>query len=259
MQEQPLPSRLCVVCNTAFRLQQATTFAKQLHIPLLKKKSTDHALQLLYDDDKITLYDTELNAATYVDFVDGALAHRQQFGGGRGQAIARAMGIKKGRTPSILDVTAGLARDAYILATLGCEITLVEQSPVLVTLIKDGIYRGLQSADSAEVLKDNLRLFNADAIEHIKTLAEDGRPDVVYMDPMYPERKKSALVKKDMRILQRLVGKDGNTQELLEIALNCARHRVVVKRPIHAKTVSDIKPSTQICSKKTRYDIYVTK
>jgi 16S rRNA (guanine1516-N2)-methyltransferase len=82
------------------------------------------------------------------------------------------------------------------------------------------------------------------------------QPDVIYIDPMYPERKKSALVKKDMQILQRLHGKDVNASELLENALLFAKKRVVVKRPINAETLSSRIPNTCIKSKKTRYDIY---
>ena len=70
----------------------------------------------------IELFDSQLNTTISIDFIRGSLAHRQQFGGGRGQAISKAMGLKSGITPSILDTTAGLAGDAFVLATLGCPI-----------------------------------------------------------------------------------------------------------------------------------------
>jgi 16S rRNA (guanine1516-N2)-methyltransferase len=87
----------------------------------------------------------------------------------------------------------------------------------------------------------------------------DSCPDVIYIDPMYPEKKKSALVKKDMQILQRLLGKDEQADQLLKTALRHSGKRVVVKRPIHAEPVGDIKPDTSISSKKTRYDIYLVR
>jgi 16S rRNA (guanine1516-N2)-methyltransferase len=102
-----------------------------------------------------------------------------------------------------------------------------------------------------------MNLVNADAVLYMEHMDRETRPDVIYIDPMYPERKKSALVKKDMQILQRLLGKDENAETLLKTALECAAKRVVVKRPIHAGPVGDIKPNTAISSKKTRYDIYV--
>ena len=249
-------SSTCIVCTTPAAASQATAIANIAGLSLLNCKNSEYDLQLCYEDDAVTLYDTELDTSITVDFSAGALAHRQQYGGGRGQALARAVGLKHGRTPSVLDVTAGLARDAYILASLGCKITLVEQSPVLYALVEDGIRRGLADAASAQVLRNFMNLVHADAVLYMEHMDKETRPEVIYIDPMYPERKKSALVKKDMQILQRLLGKPDNAVKLLETALACAGSRVVVKRPLHAGPVGDIKPDTSISSKKTRYDIY---
>jgi 16S rRNA (guanine1516-N2)-methyltransferase len=109
-----------------------------------------------------------------------------------------------------------------------------------------------------QTLSENFELHNQDAINYLKNMTKDRYPDVIYLDPMFPERKKSALVKKDMQILQRLLGKEEKDAALLETALNCARERVVVKRPINAPCLTGAKPATSILSKKTRYDIYLT-
>ena len=251
------PPSTCIVCSNQSRVEQAKALATDLGIALFNERNSDFDLQLCFENDHLELFDTALNTAVHVDFVEGALAHRQQFGGGRGQAIAKAVGLKQGNTPSVLDITAGLARDAYILACMGCKLTLVEQSPVLYCLIEDGIRRGLTEPASADALKNFINLVNADSILYMEHMDRETRPDVIYIDPMYPERKKSALVKKDMQILQHLLGKDENAAALLDTALECAGKRVVVKRPIHAETVGEIKPSTSISSKKTRYDVYV--
>ena len=257
MSESHSKKSLCVVCDNDFRHEQAQTFADENLLPLINAKAPDYELQLIFGNERIELYDSLLNTSIYVDFVHGTLAHRQQFGGGRGQAIAKAVGLKQGKNPSVLDITAGLARDAYILATLGCPLTLVEKSPILSKLIQDGITRGLEDEHSAEVLAENFELHNQDAVDFMKKLEKDQRPDTIYLDPMYPERKKSALVKKEMQILQRLLGKDENSGELLETALNFAKDRVVVKRPLHAPFLLNKKPATSINSKKTRFDIYL--
>lgn len=249
---------LCIICDNENRYEQARAFAAEHQRPIFDKKDNTYALQLIFGHAQIELFDQQLNTSIYVDFVSGRLAHRQQFGGGRGQAIAKAIGLKQGKTPSVLDVTAGLARDAYILATLGCRMTLVERSPVLSLLIEDGINRGLHNEQSAEILLEHFNLHKQDAINYLKDIDEDQRPDIIYLDPMYPERKKSALVKKDMQILQRLLGKDENSETLLETALNYAGERVVVKRPVRAPTLTEKKPATSIYSKKTRFDIYLT-
>ena len=225
---------------------------------MLKTKNDQYDLQLLFHDDLIELFDSQLKTTISIDFLKGTLAHRQQFGGGRGQAIAKAMGLKSGTTPRILDTTAGLAGDAFILATLGCPVTLIERSPIIFSLIENAVERASLSDKFQTILKQGFHLINCDANDYIteQLSIESTAPDVIYIDPMYPERKKSALVKKDMQILQRLHGKEDNTAELLEKALLYAKKRVVVKRPIHAECINKRTPNTCIKSKKTRYDIY---
>lgn len=231
-------------------------------LPLLTKKNDQYDLQLLFHDDVIELFDSRLKTAISIDFVHGPLAHRQQFGGGRGQAISKAMGLKPGITPNILDTTAGLASDAFVLATLGCPMTLLERSPVVFTLIENAVERASLNESFHPIINQGFQIKNCDANDYIKAQLENHnatakkQPDVIYIDPMYPERKKSALVKKDMQILQRLHGHDDNPAKLLANALLYAKKRVVVKRPIHAETLDDKKPNTCIKSKKTRYDIY---
>jgi len=244
------------------RQQQAKEFCQLNQLPLLPKKNPQYDLQLLFHDDVIELFDTALNTAISIDFVHGSLAHRQQFGGGRGQAICKAMGLKSGVTPRILDTTAGLAGDAFVLATEGCPITLLERSPVLFALIENAVERALLSESFQTIVNQGFHIRNCDANDYIKEQLENSNarsqepPDVIYIDPMYPERKKSALVKKDMQILQRLHGQHDNPAELLDNALRYAKKRVVVKRPIQAETLNDKKPNTCVKSKKTRYDIY---
>ncbi|MFV9615836.1 MAG: class I SAM-dependent methyltransferase, partial [Gammaproteobacteria bacterium] len=215
-------------------------------------------MQLIFHDDLIELFDSELSTTISIDFLNGPLAHRQQFGGGRGQAIAKAMGLKSGITPTILDTTAGLAADAFVLATLGCPVTLIERSPIIFALINDAVERASLSDKFQSIIEQGFNIINADANDFItQQLAKNApKPDVIYIDPMYPERKKSALVKKDMQILQRLHGNDDTTSLLFEKALLYAKKRVVVKRPLHAETISKKMPNTCIKSKKTRYDIY---
>lgn len=259
MPDNKYNNSLCIVCDNKVRLEQAHLFSSQHQLPLLHEKDQSFELQLIYGEERIELYDKQLNTSIYVDFVNGALAHRQQFGGGRGQAIAKAMGLKQSKNPKVLDVTAGLARDAYILATLGCRMTLVEKSPILSTLIQDGVNRGLEHEQSRPILSDNFIIHNQDSINFLKNLDKNHYPEIIYLDPMYPDRKKSALVKKDMQILQRLLGKDENSEALLETALSYATERVVVKRPVHAPQLTKTRPTTSIHSKKTRYDIYITR
>ncbi|WP_354668411.1 class I SAM-dependent methyltransferase [Colwellia sp. C2M11] len=188
-----------------------------------------------------------------VDFVEGAVAHRRKFGGGRGQDIAKAIGLKHGFTPHVLDATAGLGRDAFVLAGLGCQVTLMERMPIVAALLDDGIERAKLNSEVSEIA-NRMTLVHASSIENMD-LAQ--QVDVVYLDPMYPHREKSAAVKKEMRVFQSLVGEDLDADALLEPALALAKYRVVVKRPSYAPPLNNIKPSTSIKMKKNRFDVYV--
>lgn len=254
-----MQASIAVVCFSQLRRQQAKDFCLQNSLPLLKAKNPQYELQLIFYDDRIELYDRQLNTSIYIDFISGSVAHRHQFGGGRGQAIAKAMGLKSGATPNILDTTAGLAGDAFVLATLGCSITLLERSNIIFLLIENAIERALLNEAFSPIQQQGFKVINCDANDYIKQYlsTKTSVPDVIYIDPMYPHRKKSSLVKKDMQILQRLHGADDNAPDLLANALLFAKKRVVVKRPLQAETLTDKKPNTCIKSKKTRYDIYI--
>jgi len=196
--------------------------------------------------------------AVYVDFVGGAVGHRRRFGGGRGQAIAKAVGLKGGANPDVVDATGGLGRDAFVLASLGCKVTLIERSPIVAALLEDGLKRARGDEEIGPWIGERLRLVYADAIEWMDTLEENDFPEVVYLDPMFPHRSKSALVKKEMRLLQQLLGVDPDADALLPSALRIARKRVVVKRPDVAPHLAGVEPTVSINSKKHRFDVYVT-
>ena len=192
-----------------------------------------------------------------VDFVAGANAHRRQFGGGRGQAIAKAVGLKSGANPTVLDGTAGLGKDAFVLASLGCTVNLVERHPVVRALLADGLNRAYQDEHIGAWMSERMILNSVSAIGELDGVTAD----VVYLDPMYPHHQKagkqSALVKKDMRLFQSLVGSDDDADELLPPALKLADKRVVVKRPDFADFLQQKKPSFQLTMKKNRFDVYV--
>lgn len=192
----------------------------------------------------------------FVDFVEGESRHRRLYGGGKGQAIARAVGLKKLRKPRVADLTAGLGRDAFVLAALGCDVMLVERSPAIHVLLQDGLKRALQSDDgSVREIVSRMQLVHADSLEWLDS--QDESFDVIMLDPMFPERRKSALVRKEMRFFHDLVGSDSDAAGLLELARSRCKHRVVVKRPARAPFLGDHKPSFSIAGKSTRFDIYL--
>lgn len=180
-------------------------------------------LALVQTDDRLELrkLDEPKLGAVYVDFVGGTMAHRRKFGGGRGEAVAKAVGIKGSALPTVIDATAGLGRDAFVLAAIGCQVRLVERHPVVFLLLQDGLNRAYQDEEIGEMLQQNLHLLN---VQHINELDPNSDyADVVYLDPMYPHKQKSALVKKEMRVFQHLVGADLDADELLLPALQLAK------------------------------------
>jgi len=190
----------------------------------------------------------------FVDFVEGAMAHRRRFGGGRGEAVAKAVGIKGDYLPAVVDATAGLGRDAFVLASLGCRVQMLERHPVVAALLDDGLQRGYRDAEIGGWLQARLTLLHASSLEALTAISD--KPDVVYLDPMYPHRQKSALVKKEMRVFQSLVGADDDADGLLEPARRLAKKRVVVKRPDYAPPLAGVVTQSAVVTKSHRFDIY---
>jgi 16S rRNA (guanine1516-N2)-methyltransferase len=190
-----------------------------------------------------------------IDFVSGKTAYRRKYGHAGGEAISKAVGIKKGKRPTIVDATAGLGRDAFVLATMGCRVHMIERSEMIATLLEDGLRRAAADEKIGALIKDKLTLTCGDSRQALFQVPF--APEVIYVDPMFPVKDKSALVKKAMRIVQDVVGQDTDADELLKVALTIATNRVVVKRPAYADHLAGIKPQASIKTKKHRFDIYL--
>jgi len=188
------------------------------------------------------------------DFVGGAVRHRFRFGGGRGQALPKAVGMKGGKTPMVVDATAGLGRDAFLLASLGAAVTLIERSPEMHALLADGMARAHDAGGDVAQVIDRMTLLHGDARDLLPTLS----PEVVLVDPMHPPRKKSALVKNELRLIREIVGTDEDCVDLMKVALATASQRVVLKWPLRADPMAGIRlPSHRIAGKTTRYDVFM--
>lgn len=190
-----------------------------------------------------------------IDFAGGAVGYRFRRGGERGHPLVRAAGIKRDRVPSIVDATAGLGRDAFLLASAGAKVTLIERSAEVHALLRDALARA--AADSPELagVVGRMTLIHGDARHLLPGL----KPDVVIVDPMHPPRRNSALVKQEMRQLSGIVGADEDADELMRIALASAREHVVLKWPLRAAPLLETpRPSHQFAGKTVRYEVFVT-
>ena len=188
-------------------------------------------------------------------FIEGPILHRLKYGKGRGQNLAKAVGMKFNKNRNIIDATAGLGYDSFILASLGAKVTLIERSQKMHELLQNGINEGISFGGEIEKIINRMELLFGDSKDILPKLT----PEVIMIDTMYKERKKTALVKNNMRLVREIVGPDTDYIELLEVALNCAKNRVVLKQPRYAEPIKDIKNcSHQIIGKTIRYDIFMT-
>lgn len=270
-----------VFCLDSPSLRKATALATDLRLPLLEggsiaSKSVREQLKFFKghlaqwpalvfivsaEVLQLALIDQHGVLAIDASFYGAGMDYRRERGGGRSELIAKAVGLRGGKSPTVIDTTAGLGVDAFVLASLGCRVTLLERVPAICALLKDGLGRSRriaaeQDGKLVDILK-RMELIEDDSAEYLNRLAELDFPDVIYLDPMFPERKKSAAVKKEMQIFHKLVGADGDADRLFEIALARARNRVVVKRPRIAPAMTGREPSHVIEGKRNRYDVYL--
>jgi 16S rRNA (guanine1516-N2)-methyltransferase len=185
-----------------------------------------------------------------------ALDTRSPFGRTRRQPLAKAIGLGAAGSPGplhVVDATAGFGEDTWLLASFGCTVTSVERHPLVALILADALRRALAS--------------NPPAAAHVRAVCGDARlvlptlqpqPDVVYLDPMFPPSKTTALKRKAVRILRAVVGDDADAPELFEVAARTARRRVVVKRPLHAPPLAG-PPTITYPGKLLRYDVYVVR
>lgn len=229
---------------------KAEQLAATMHLPVIEeggKRNKLPAVLLFFSDKGLELQSrTTVQGKLYIDFLSDSMNYRKQHGGGIKQALARAVGIKANIRPSILDATAGLGIDSYLLAGFGCEVRMIERSPFLAALLQDGLERAAL---------DNPMLLHGEAIPLIAQ--PENRVDTIYLDPMYPHRSKSALNKQEMRIIRELVGDDDDADQVFLTAIEHAAKRVVVKRPKGAPFLARRQPSHSIKMKNSRFDVYM--
>jgi 16S rRNA (guanine1516-N2)-methyltransferase len=252
------PESILAVSQTDPSLaDKASALAAQLGLPLYKSGENAPALLLTLTPSQLELRQTGKGAEgpLFVDFIGGAIEYRRRQTTSRKEAVARAVGLKGGTRPVVLDLTAGLGRDSFILASLGCMVQMVERSPVVAALLADAIKRARQKPALAEIMA-RLHLLVGDSLQILRTWQGE-RPEAIYIDPMYPHRSKSALVKKEMRLIRLLVGDDQDSDALLSAALAIASRRVVVKRPRLAPALTGPAPNFTLSGKNSRFDVYL--
>ena len=252
--QQPTPRIRVEALDPAYESAAASWAAR---LQLATQGEAEYALQVGASGVQFVELGPLAAGPVRVDFVEGAVAHRRLFGGGSGQMIAKAVGIQAGVRPLVLDATAGLGRDAFVLAELGCSVTLIERQALIAALLEDGLLRAQADPEVAPIVA-RMCLLCGNAIDLMTAWASEP-PQVIYLDPMFPHRDKSAQVKKEMRLFRPLAGNDDDAPALLAAALKLATHRVVVKRPRKAPAIAGEQPGYVLEGKSSRFDIYPKK
>jgi len=231
------------------------TYGRFLGLSDIQKFATDrNARALMLDGDRNEYNLKQIAGELRIDFTEGSVAHRLRFGGGRGQDIAKAMGLRAGKTPMIVDATAGLGRDSFLLASLGAQVTLIERSEKMHELLVQGMQRAAKEGGQLREIIGRMTLLKGDSLDIIPELAGEA----ILIDPMHPERKKSALVKQELRQVREIVGSDDDAADLVRLAIKHARKRVVLKWPAKGAPIEGVKKCThQIIGKTTRYDVFM--
>ncbi len=254
--------KISIICLADERLAAASDCAEKCGLRIATQVDDGQDYSLIFARDQVCLRSNRASHGDIlVDFCAGGAAHRRRFGGGKGQLIAKAVGLKSGIRPHVYDMTAGLGGDSFVLASLGCPVTLFERNPIVYALLADGLARARNHAREKDPelgdILGRMRLESVDSIDWLRHTKD--KPPVIYLDPMFPERKKAASVKKEMQAFHGLVGKDDDASDLLQAALQVAEYRVVVKRPRIAPEISGPEPSYRLEGKSSRYDIYALK
>ncbi|WP_051553747.1 class I SAM-dependent methyltransferase [Desulfobulbus elongatus] len=172
------------------------------------------------------------------------------------ELLVQAARVRGGGQPLVVDATAGLGRDGFLLAAAGYRVRMIEANPVVAALLADGLARARCIAGLAAIAA-RIDLIVGDAREQLPALVE--LPEVVYLDPMFPERTKSALVRQELRLLQLLDQKNCDDADLLRVALAVAAKKVVVKRPLKAPPLAAVPPGSTRRGKAVRFDVYAGK
>lgn len=171
------------------------------------------------------------------------------------ELLVKAVKIKgfDGRL-EVMDCTAGLGEDSLLLAAAGFYVKLYERDKIIAALLRDSMERAAADLELSSIIA-RMELHEADSLTAMENLQET--PDVIYLDPMFPSRQKSALVKKKFQVLHLLEQPCEEGNRFLEAALACKPRKLVIKRPLKGEYLGDRKPDYSISGKTIRYDCIV--
>ena len=209
-------------------------------------------LELLETDEGLTLAGDGMTLRA--DFCE--MIPRIKQGRLQQELLVRAAKIKGAGEPLAVDATAGFGQDSLLLAAAGFRVLLFERNPVIVALLRDALHRAATAPELAGAV-ERMQFIEGDSVAALAAMGAQTHPDVVYLDPMFPARTKSAAVKKKFQLLHRLEQPCDNPDAMLRAALDANPRKIVIKRPPKGPHLADMKPSYSLAGKAVRYDVIV--
>lgn len=207
-------------------------------------------LELRRDADGLILEGDGMRLRASFDDMKRRLLHGKL----NGELLVRAARLKGIEEPTLVDATAGLGQDSLLLAAAGFSVTLIECNPVIAAMLVDAIERARRDPELADAA-GRMRVIEGNSLKVLRDLSMP--PDVVYLDPMFPGRSKSAAVKKKFQLLHRLEMPCEDEMTLLEAARAAHPRKIVIKRPIKGPHLAGVKPDYTLRGKAVRYDCIV--
>lgn len=265
-------------------LQSLQVVRDSLAVEIVDVKPEASVSYLLWNDSGLSFVDESSGAkplTLHLDFINDKQNYSRFSHRGKNELIAKAIGMSKGYR-HVIDLTLGLAQDAWFLTELGAQVVGFERSPLVYLLVSDAQRRArtinrtkkhfLLSAyvnslqllqkqvEKPQTLTDFLgQYLNNSISDKVIDLdlwaSVDWASAVLYLDPMFPEKNKTALPRKEMQIFRGWVGADADSLELLKLAMQLPVDRIVVKRPMRAEPLLD-KVTHSFVGKTVRYDLY---
>ena len=172
------------------------------------------------------------------------------------ELLVKAAKIKNAEgEPTAVDATAGLGEDSLLLAAAGFRVTLYERNPVVYELLQDALTRAAQIPELAPIV-GRMTAVHADSVAGMASL--ETPPDVILLDPMFPARQKSALVKKKLQMIQKLEQPCDDEVTLLLTAMGAKPRKLIVKRPPKGDWLAGLKPDHSIEGKAVRFDCFAS-
>ena len=229
--------------------EQANELAARLSTTIVAQPDETGGLYLCAGAGGLSLTDGSLSLT--VDF--SRERKRLSVGNLQREMLVKACRVKGREHPLAVDATAGLGEDSILLAAAGFSVRLYEYDPVIAALLRDGLERAARAPELAETVA-RMELYEEDSVAALPCLPQP--PDVVLLDPMFPQRQKTALVKKKFQLLQQLERPCENGAELLAAAMAAGPRKIVVKRPIKGEYLAGKKPDHSLEGKAIRYDCF---